>query len=92
MGEVRNRFIKHFEKYPHHTKYIPEFESDVTTNPYWNQTRRRIDKIEKEVDRYPPGCFRWSKSDLRIVYLPDEPTHTIVPLDASTAADVAYKK
>jgi hypothetical protein len=85
-------FEKHFKSHPHHTRYIPEFESDVTTNPFYHQKRRKITKIEREIARYPRNSYRWNKSDLRIVYYPHKTDRTIFPLDASTASGARYKK
>jgi len=90
--EPSSSFEKHFVTHPHHTKYIEEFETDVTTDPFRHRVRKRIASIQPEKRRYPEGSYRWRKSNLRIVYFPDKDDHTIYPLDAATASDIGYKK
>jgi mRNA-degrading endonuclease RelE of RelBE toxin-antitoxin system len=85
-------FEKHFKTHPHHTEYIKEFETDVTTDPFRHSVRKRIAPIPLEIKRYPKGSHRWRKSNLRIVYYPDKDDHTIYPLDAGTAGNIGYKK
>jgi hypothetical protein len=85
-------FRKHFETHPDHTKYIPQFEQDVTTNPFRHPVRKRITPIFSEKKRYPEGSHRWRKSGLRIVYLPEKADNTIYPLDADTESNIGYKK
>jgi len=85
-------FEAHFKSHPEHTKYIIEFQSDVTVDPFHHPTPKKIRLIQREVDSYPNGCYRWRKSSLRIVYLPEKEDHTIYPLDASTASSAKYKK
>ena len=87
-----SHFVKHFKSHPQHTEYIPEFETDITKDPYHHLKPGKITKIEREIDRYPIGTYRWKKSDLRIIYFPQKEDHTIYPLDAATASSVRYKK
>jgi len=89
--EPSSSFEKHFRSRPDHINYIPEFESDVTTNPF-RSPRGRIVRIQQTKGRYREGVYRWKKSDLRIVYFPEKANHTIYPLDAGTAANIGYKK
>jgi hypothetical protein len=92
MGPPASYFEKHFETHPEHTRYLPEFKSDVTANPFHHPKPGKISRIEREVTRYPEDCYRWSKSDLRVVYHPSKIDLTIYPLDADTAGNVRYKK
>lgn len=92
VGPPASSFEKHFYTHRHHTKYISEFETDVTTNPFRHQTRGKIVPIQQERSRYPKGSYRWRKSDLRVVYFPKKDDHTVYPLDAGTAGSIPYKK
>jgi len=86
-------YLKHFKRYPHHERYISEFESDVTSDPFWHPKKAKIVKIQREVSRYPKGTYRWAKGkQLRIAYYPEKETHTIYPLDAYPAGSARYKK
>lgn len=87
-----SKFEKHFEKHREHTKYISEYETNVTDNPFYHPAKNRITKIRKPKPHYPKGSHRWKKSDLRIIYLPDKEDHTIYTLDAGTASSIPYKK
>jgi len=84
-------FEKHFKIYHHHTKYIIEFETDVTRDPFYHPSGR-ISIIQSQKGRYLRGSYRWKKSDLRICYYPNKDDHTIYPFEASTASNVGYKK
>ncbi|MBE3086866.1 MAG: hypothetical protein IMZ64_11695 [Bacteroidetes bacterium] len=92
MGETNTDFEDHFNKHPEHKKFIHEFATDVTTNPFRHPKRKKIVKIQREIASYPDGCYRWSKSNLRVVYFPNTDDHTINPLDADIAPDIRYKK
>jgi len=92
LGQPSSYFEKYFRSHLQHTKYIYEFETDVTKDPFYHHKPRKITAIEREIDRYPTGCYRWSKSDLRIIYFPQKSDHTIYPLDAATAGSARYKK
>jgi len=85
-------FEKYFRVHPEDTKYIPEFQTDVTRNPFRHPVRKRITRIEKERGRYPEGAHRWRRSDLRIVYLPKKENHTVYPMEAAKATNVGYKR
>jgi len=92
MGEPASSFTKFFHAQTTYSHYITEFEQDVTSNPFSNPVRDRITKIQRVGRRFEEGCYRWSKSVVRIVYLPDKETHTVLPLYANTAGNVKYKK
>lgn len=83
---------KYFKKHPEHTKYIKNYETDVTKNPFYHPAKNRIAKLRKPKPHYPKGSHRWRKSSLRIIYLPEKEDHTISTLDAGTASSVGYKK
>ncbi|MCK4905428.1 hypothetical protein KAS42_04215 [bacterium] len=85
-------FLKYFESHPEDTKYILEFETDVSRNPFSHPTPKKIRRIKKEKGRYPKGTHRWKKKALRIVYFPEKETHTVYPLDAANAGNAGYKK
>ena len=91
----RHRFIKFFKTHPTYRKWIAKFQTDVTTDPRHHPSPSRIRSIERE-DLYPPGTYRWRKSDLRIVYWvtepPDSERPSVWPLDANTASEIRYKK
>lgn len=91
-ADLTSDFEKHFERHPEHTKLIPEFETDVTTNPFRHPVAERIRKIQSEGGRYPDDCYRWRKQRLRIVYFPEAETNTVYPLDADLDKDIKYKK
>lgn len=86
------RYLKHFEKHPEHKKHIEEFETDVTTDPFYHSGKKRIVKLQSEKRRYPKGSYRWRKSNLRIAYFPDKENRTVYPLDAYTAGRAIYKR
>lgn len=90
IAEPTHSVDKWFRRHPDHAKYIPEFEADVTKNPYRNPGKKKITQVQSE-ENYPKGCYRWRKSDLRIVYLPKKSNHTVYPLDAHSAGGIAYK-
>ena len=90
LAEPRKEFEKFFKTHFQHTKFIPEFESDVTENPYYHP-RGRIKKLAPQ-DRYPKESYRWKKSDLRIVYAVEEPTRMIFPLDINVAGSIGYRR
>ena len=81
----------YFKLNPKHTKYLFEYETDVTKDPY-HHPLGRITKLRNPAHRYPSGSHRWKKSDLRIVYFPDKTDQTISTLDADTAGNIDYKK
>ena len=88
-------FVKFFKTHPTYTKWIPQFQEDVTTDPRRHPSPDRIRPIQRD-DIYEPDTYRWRKSDLRIVYLVTEPPktkrHSIWPLDAGTSSGIRYKK
>jgi len=83
-------FEKHFKNRPDHTEYIPEFQIDVTENPYFHPTPNKIAKLQPT--DYGKNIYRWRKKDLRIVYKPVKKESTIYPLDAGSASSIGYKK
>ena len=83
---------EYFKSNPKHTRYISDYEMDVTTSPFYHPAKRRIVKLQPEKKRYPTGSYRWAKSDLRIVYLPEKKSHIIYTLEANTVGDIGYKK
>lgn len=91
LAEPKKKFEKFFEDHTEFIIYIPEFEADVTENPFRHETHKKICKLQPN-DAYPPGCYRWRKKDLRIVYSVIKQQHLILPLDANTAGDIDYKK
>ncbi len=86
----QKQFRKFFETHPEKRKYIPEFEADVTDNPYHHSTPDKIVKLRPQ-DYYPDQSYRWKKKDLRIVYLPQKKEKLILPLDADTAGSIGYR-
>ena len=84
--------LEHFKSNPKHTKYIYDYERDVTSSPFYHPAKGRIVKLQPEIRRYPKGSYRWKKSDLRIVYLPEKKEHIIYTLEANTVGDIGYKK
>ena len=92
MGRAADGFTEYFNAHPEHTKFIPQYEKDVTEDPFRHPHRGRITKVEREIARYPKGCFRWKNFHVRVVYLPDKTTETIYSLDANTPAQIKYKK
>lgn len=92
MEAPASSYTKFFQAQTTYSHYIPEFEADVTSNPFTHRVRDRITKLQRVGRRFPEGCYRWSKSVVRIVYLPDREKHTVLPLYANTAGNVKYKK
>lgn len=90
IGTASHSFEKWFKNHSSHVKHIEEFEADVKKNPYRHSTKRKISPVQS-AETYPPGCYRWRKSDLRIVYLPKKSDHTVYPLDANSAGGIGYK-
>ena len=91
IGPPASRFGKFFKTHKQFEKDIPEFKQDVTTDPYWHSTPKKIAKLREE-RHYPHGSYRWRKRQLRIFYLPIKEKWTIYLLDAATAGNIKYKK
>ena len=86
--EIKTEYDTYFEKYPkqHHVKL--SFERDVTENPFFHPTPRRIVPLKGELK----GKFRYGKSKTRITYEIDKPSHTVYPLETAKITETSYKK
>jgi mRNA-degrading endonuclease RelE of RelBE toxin-antitoxin system len=91
LASPKKDFVKFFKNHPTYTKYIPEFETDVTANPYRHDVPDRIVKLHPD-DNYPKESYRWKKSNMRIVYNVSKQKKIILPLDADTAGNIKYRK
>ena len=91
LANPKRDFEKFFKNHPTYVKYIPEFETDVTTNPFSHPVSKRIIKLQHD-DNYPKDSYRWKKSDMRIVYNILEEQKIVLPLDANTAGNIKYRK
>lgn len=92
MAAPADNFTDYFDAHPQHTKYIPQYENDVTADPFRHRHPGRITEVEKEIARYRKGCYRWKNNQVRIVFFPDKTNATIYSLDANTPAQIKYKK
>jgi len=72
-------------------KKWPNFEKDVTSNPFFHPKHRRIVKL-KGGKTFPPDSYRYRNNPLTVVYLPEGTTKTIFCLDAASTTQISYKK
>jgi len=85
---IKTEYDTYFEKYPkqHHVKL--SFEENVTENPFFHPTYRRIIHLKGNLK----GKLRYGKSKTRIIYETDKASHTVYPLETGKITDAPYKK
>ncbi len=87
--DAKKEFDLHFENHPNQTPYKKDFEQDVTLNPFYHPSYKRINKMKGKQYK---DIYRWSKSNTRVIYKPVSENHTVYPLETSTATGISYKK
>jgi mRNA-degrading endonuclease RelE of RelBE toxin-antitoxin system len=85
---IKTEYDTYFERHPEQDHVRINFEKDVTENPLYHPTPKKIVPLK---GRYK-GQYRYRKSSTRIVYEPDQSSKTVYPLETNTATGISYKK
>ena len=88
-ASVKTEYDAYFKKYPKQKHVKLSFETEVTENPFFHSADLRIVPLKGENLR---GQYRYGKSDTRIVYYPDQQSHTVFPLETCKITDPSYKR
>jgi len=86
--ETKTEYNTYFQSYPNQQHVRVSFENDVTENPFYHHTPRRIVHLSGRLK----GKYRYAKSKTRIIYEPDQASKTVYPLETATISDVSYKR
>ncbi|MCX5884594.1 MAG: hypothetical protein NT096_01545 [Proteobacteria bacterium] len=86
--ETKTEYNTYFETYPKQKHVKISFEKDVTKNPFFHSTPRRIVSLKGKLK----GKYRYGKSETRIIYEPDQVSKTVFPLETAKITDVSYKR
>lgn len=72
-------------------EFYKEYKEDVSKDPFRSDDSSKIRKLQPQFG-YPKGYYRYKKSDMRVVYTPEKPAHTVITVEIGSAGDIGYKK